>query len=62
MLQWLIIGLVIWYFYSRFKKRKDKKISHDSRYIRENDFNTSNKQPDSQTASEDEYIDYEEVR
>jgi len=62
MMQWLIIGLVIWYFYSRFKKRQAREIENRTRYIRDDDFRKDDHSPASGSVQDDEYIDYEEVR
>jgi len=62
MFQWLLIGLVIWYFYRRFKNRSQVGTRQEHRYIRDDDFRT---RPDHQTSDpvdDDEYIDYEEVK
>lgn len=62
MMQWLIIGLVIWYFYSRFRKKQAREIENRARYIREDEFRKNNESPAPRSTREDEYIDYEEVR
>ncbi|MBY5957818.1 hypothetical protein KUV50_06740 [Membranicola marinus] len=62
MFQWLFIGLVIWYFYNRFKKRNERRYRQDHRYIRDDDFNHQRRQPPPRAQEEDDYIDYEEVK
>lgn len=62
MFQWLFIGLVIWYFYNRFQKRKELRHRQHHRYIRDDDFQSDNRQQAQKHAEDDDYIDYEEVK
>jgi len=62
MIQWLIVGLVIWYFYNRFKKQKRVSHRQDPRYIRDDDFQSRQSHRTTRPEDEDDYIDYEEVK
>lgn len=62
MFQWLFIGLVIWFFYNRFKKRNELRHRQDHRYIRDDDFRTRDRHHAPRHEEEDDYIDYEEVK
>lgn len=62
MFQWLFIGLVIWYFYSRFKKRSELRHRQNHRYIRDDEFQTDNHKHAPRPEEDDDYIDYEEVK
>lgn len=62
MFQWLFIGLVIWYFYRRFKKRQASEIGRRTSFLRDEEMRDNYKPPSSRPVSEDEYIDYEEVK
>ena len=62
MIKWLIIGLVIWYFYRRYKKRSRLGRRPDERYNRDDDFRDRQDQRTARPVDEDDYIDYEEVK
>lgn len=62
MFQWLIIGLVIWYFYRNYKKKQIRQSGNQRPYIRDEHMRSEFKPPSTRSESEDEYIDYEEVK
>ncbi len=62
MFQWLLIGVVIWYFYRRFSKRAQLGSRQQPPHIREDDFRHGQNHPAPPPVDEDDYIDYEEVK
>lgn len=64
MLQWVIIGAVIWYFYRRYTTKQERLRRQDPRYIhRQEPSGTSFTTEKNYDPRDDEgdYIDYEEI-
>ena len=62
MFQWLLIGVVIWYFYRRFSKQGQLGSRQERPHIREDDLRNGQNHAAPPTVDEDDYIDYEEVK
>jgi len=65
MLQWVIIGVVIWYFYRRYTVKKQKLQQRDSHYIHKRETSgTYYSEKDKRYhhyEDDTDYIDYEEI-
>lgn len=60
--QWLLIGVVIWYFYRRSSKRAQLGSRPEHRHIRDEDVRHGQNQQAPPPVDEDDYIDYEEIK
>lgn len=64
MLQWIVIGLVIWYFYRRYTRQKQLSQKENHRYIHRDEPTREHRPPPryDYEDDDDDYIDYEEVK
>jgi|GEM_PF-3050984 len=66
MLQWIIIGAVIWYFYRRHQAKKRILRQRNARFIHRNEpsdpyHNSSKNRYYKDWDQDEDYIDYEEI-